>query len=176
MKFGETPIAGAFVVEMERIDDERGFFARSWCAAEFAQRGLSPALAQCNVSFNVQRGTLRGLHYQASPHAEAKLVRCTMGALYNVVADLRPGSPSFMRWHGVELTARNRRMLYVPEACANGFQTLVDETEVLYQMSAPYRPESSRGVRWDDPAFGIAWPEPVQVVSERDRSYPDFRA
>jgi dTDP-4-dehydrorhamnose 3,5-epimerase len=175
MIFTPTPIPGTFVVEPELLEDERGFFARCFCAEEFAARGLNPRVVQCSTSFTARRGALRGLHYQRTPHAEAKLVRCTAGALYDVAVDLRPESPTFQRHFAVELSARNRRMLYVPEGVAHGFQTLADETEALYQMSAPFAPDAAAGVRWDDRAFGIAWPLAVTVISERDRSYPDFR-
>lgn len=175
MIFRETPIPGAFVVEPERIEDERGFFARTWCEREFREHGLDPRLAQCSVSFNRRAGTLRGMHYQAAPHGEAKLVRCTMGAIYDVVVDLRPDSPAFRRWTAVELSARNRRMLYIPQGLAHGFQTLEPDTEVFYQISEFYHPESARGVRWNDPAFGIEWPEAAErVLSDRDAGYPDF--
>ena len=170
----ETKLPGVFEVQLDPIPDERGFFARTWCQKEFAAHGLSPRLVQCNVSFNTRRGTLRGIHYQAAPHAEAKLVRCTKGAIYDVVVDLRPESPTLRGWMAVVLTAKNRRALYVPEGCGHGFLTLEDETEVFYQMSEFYNTESARGVRWDDPAFQIAWPEKVEVISERDRSYPNF--
>jgi dTDP-4-dehydrorhamnose 3,5-epimerase len=173
--FVETALPGAFVVELERREDERGFFARAWCRREFEQHGLAGRLVQCNVSFNKRSGTLRGMHYQVAPHEEAKLVRCTSGAVYDVIVDLRPGSSAFKQWVGVELTAENRRALYVPEGLAHGYQTLVDGTETLYQVSEFYAPESERGVRWDDPAFGIEWPEaPEPTVSEKDRSWPDF--
>ena len=167
---------GVVVIELERHEDERGFFARSFCADEFAAHGLSARVAQCNISFNRQRGTLRGLHFQRPPHAEAKLVRCTSGAIYDVAVDLRPASPTFCGHVGVEITARNRRMLYVPPGFAHGFQTLEDDSEVFYQMSEPFAAEAAGGVRWNDPAFAIAWPLDVQVISERDSSYPDFRA
>jgi dTDP-4-dehydrorhamnose 3,5-epimerase len=170
----ETKLPGVFEVQLDPIPDERGFFARTWCQKEFAAHGLSPRLVQCNVSFNTRRGTLRGIHYQAAPHAEAKLVRCTKGAIYDVVVDLRPESPTLRGWMAVVLTAKNRRALYVPEGCGHGFLTLEDETEVFYQMSEFYNAKSGRGVRWDDPAFQIAWPEKVEVISERDRSYPNF--
>jgi len=170
----ETKLPGVFEVQLDPIPDERGFFARTWCQKEFAAHGLSPRLVQCNVSFNTRRGTLRGIHYQAAPHAEAKLVRCTKGAIYDVVVDLRPESPTLRGFMAVVLTAKNRRALYVPEGCGHGFLTLEDETEVFYQMSEFYNTESARGVRWDDPAFQIAWPEKVEVISERDRSYPNF--
>lgn len=172
-----TPLAlpGAFLIELDRQDDERGFFARTWSRSEFEIHGLNPRIEECSVSFNRRRGTLRGMHYQAAPYEEAKLVRCTMGAVYDVIIDLRPSSPTFVRWEAVDLAAHTRRMLYVPEGFAHGFLTLEDDTEVFYQISAAYSSESGRGVRWDDPAFSVAWPEPISVVSERDASYPDFK-
>jgi dTDP-4-dehydrorhamnose 3,5-epimerase len=173
--FRETSVAGAWIVEPERHADERGFFARTWCAAEFARHGLSPRLVQASVSYNRRRGTLRGLHYQLAPHAEAKLVRCIRGAIYDVAVDLRPESPTFRRHVAVVLDADNRLALYVPEGCAHGFQTLADDTEVLYQMSAVYAPQAARGVRWDDPAFAIPWPPADRIIAERGRRYPDFR-
>jgi dTDP-4-dehydrorhamnose 3,5-epimerase len=173
--FSETALPGAWVLEPERLEDERGFFARSWCAREFGQRGLATRLVQCNVSFNKRRGTLRGMHYQAAPHQEAKLIRCTRGAIHDVIIDLRSDSPTFRRHVAVVLDADNRRMLYVPEGMAHGFQTLEDDTEVFYQMSEFYAPDHARGVRWDDRAFGIRWPEAERTISARDRSYPDFR-
>lgn len=174
MIFTETALPGAWIVDVERLEDSRGFFARSWCEREFAERGLNPHLAQCNVSFNKRRGTLRGLHYQASPHREAKLIRCTRGAIHDVILDLRPDSPTFKRHTAVVLDAESRRMLYVPEGFAHGFQTLEDDTEVFYQMSASYAPDHARGVRWNDPAFGIQWPDAERTISERDQRYPDF--
>ena len=174
MKFIETPLRGAYVIEMEPHRDERGYFARTFCRQEFEARGLNPHLEQCSTSFNVSRGTLRGLHYQAEPYEEAKLVRCARGALYDLIVDLRPGSVSFRKWFAVELTASNLLMLYVPEGFAHGFQTLEDETEVLYQISDSYRPEYARGVRWNDPAFDFRWPMDERVMSERDLSFPDF--
>lgn len=174
MKFIETDLAGAFVVDLEPVRDERGFFARSWCHDEFAARGLSTAIAQCSVSFNALRHTLRGLHFQAAPHEEAKIVRCTQGAIYDVIVDLRPHSPTYLCWFGIELSAANRRMLYVPKGAAHGFLTLQDATEVCYQISERYVAESARGVRWNDPRFGVEWPTAPEVISERDRSYPDF--
>lgn len=173
MLFTETQVAGVFVIDPERAEDERGFFARIWCRDEFQSHGLNPALEQANVSFNRHRGTLRGMHYQAPPHEEAKLMRCTMGVAYDVALDLRPESATFGMHAVAVLTAHNRRMFYVPEGCAHGFLTLEDDTEVAYQMSEPYVPESGRGVRWDDPAFGIPWPSDVRVIAERDRTYPD---
>lgn len=174
MTFVETRLKGAFLITPQRIEDERGFFARTWCRREFAAHNLNVRLRQCNLSFNPHKGTLRGMHYQAAPFAEAKLVRCTMGAIYDVIVDLCPESPSFKQHVTVVLSAQNREMLYIPEGCAHGFLTLAPDTEVFYQMSAFYRPTHARGVRWDDPAFGIAWPEEVRVISDRDRSYPDF--
>jgi len=174
LTFNETKIPGALEIHVEPHRDERGFFARTWCREEFASHGLNPRLAQCSISFNLRKGTLRGLHYQATPHEEAKLVRCTRGAIHDVVLDLRPSSPTFKKWIAVMLSAENRSMVYVPEGCAHGFLTLEDETEVFYQMSEFYDAKSACGVRWDDPAFRIAWPEKVQVISERDRNYPDF--
>jgi len=172
MRFCELEIAGCFLIEPEPVADERGFFARSWCMQAFAEHGLNPGLAQCNISFNRRRGTLRGLHYQADPFAEAKLIRCTQGAIFDVVVDLRPGSPSFGRWTGTELSAENRRMLYAPEGFAHGFQALWDGTEVFYQMSQAYRAELARGVRYDDPDLAISWPIPAPIVSARDRALP----
>jgi dTDP-4-dehydrorhamnose 3,5-epimerase len=172
LKFLPTSLAGAFVVELEPIEDERGFFARSFCQNEFRSHGLDPAIAQCNVSLNRRRGTLRGLHYQAPPHEEAKLVRCTRGAIWDVIVDLRDGSATRGRWFAEDLSADNHRALYVPRGFAHGFQTLADDSEVLYQMSEFYRPGSERGIRWDDPAIGIQWPIADPVVSARDRAYP----
>ncbi len=172
MIFSPTPLAGACVVELEPVADDRGFFARAFCREEFEAHGLNPQLAQSNISFNRRRGTLRGLHYQAAPYAEAKLVRCTQGAIWDVIVDLRADSPSYKRWHAVELSAENRRALYVPEGFAQGFQTLADDSEVLYLMSQFYRPDAARGLRWDDPALGIAWPIADPQLSDRDRSLP----
>jgi dTDP-4-dehydrorhamnose 3,5-epimerase len=172
MIFTETELQGAFIIEPELLEDDRGFFALLWSRKEFALRGLNEQFVQANVSFNKQGGTLRGLHFQIEPHQEAKLVRCTAGAIYDVIADLRPASPTFRRWIGVELTSRNRLMLYVPEGFAHGFQTLKDDTEVAYQISEYHHPESASGVRWDDPVLNIKWPLPVAVLSERDRELP----
>lgn len=174
MKFTTTPIAGVWLVEMERSEDDRGWFARSWCAGEFVAHGLSTAFSQSSTSFNRRRGTLRGMHYQVAPHAEAKLVRCTRGAMYDVALDLRPSSPTFCKWFAAELTADNGRALYIPEGCAHGFQTLADDTEVLYQIAGEYHPASGRGVRWDDAAFGIQWPLLEPQISDRDQNYVDF--
>jgi dTDP-4-dehydrorhamnose 3,5-epimerase len=176
MIFQETAINGAWIVAPEPIEDERGLFARTFCAEEFQARGIDIRVAQCNTSFNARAGTLRGLHFQAEPHGEAKLVRCTQGAIYDVAVDLRPDSPSYRRWFSVELTAANRRAFFIPEGCAHGFQSLRDASEVLYQMSTPYVPGAERGLRWDDPAFGVKWPEPPvhgRTISKRDASYPD---
>ena len=174
MRFERTSLPGVWVVTPEPSHDERGLFARTWDQEEFAAHGLTPRLVQCSVSFSPRRGTLRGMHYQAAPHQETKLIRCVRGAIHDVVIDLRPGSPTFTRHLAVELRAGDYRMLYAPEGVAHGFLTLEDDTEVAYQMSELYRPDAGRGVRWDDPAFGIRWPERVQVISDRDRSYPDF--
>ncbi|HEY0981916.1 MULTISPECIES: dTDP-4-dehydrorhamnose 3,5-epimerase [unclassified Schlesneria] len=174
MKFQETLIQGAYVIEPERLEDERGFFARTWCQQELEQQGLETGISQCNLSFNHRSGTLRGMHYQAAPHGETKIVRCTRGAIFDVIVDLRPDSPSYLRWFGIELTAENRLMLYIPPSIAHGFLTRADSTEVFYQMSVPFHPASARGVRWDDPALGIEWPQLPAVISERDRLYPDF--
>lgn len=175
MIFTPTPLAGAFVVELEPRRDERGFFARTWCRDEFARHGLNPDLVQCNVSYNRARHTLRGMHYQDAPHEECKLVRCTQGAILDVIVDLRPDAPTHRQWFGVELTADNRRALYVPAGFAHGFVTLTDHAEVFYQMSALYHPASARGVRWNDPAFGIAWPVTDPVLSDKDAAYPDYQ-
>lgn len=175
MKLTELELPGAFLIDLEPMEDERGFFARSFCRREFAVHGLNAAVAQCGISYNRTRGTLRGLHYQVPPAAEAKLVRCTRGAVYDVLVDLRPASPTCCRWTAVELTAENYRMVYIPEGLAHGFQTLYDDTELLYQISEFYAPEFARGLRWDDPAFQIAWPLPVSAISDRDRSHPLFQ-
>jgi len=174
MIFRETMLPGAYVADMERREDDRGFFSRSWCRREFEAHGLNPNLAQCNVSFNTKKGTLRGMHFQAKPYEEAKLVRCTMGSVYDVIVDLRQDSLSFRKHMGVILTSDNRKMLYVPEGFAHGFLTLEDNTEIHYQMSEFYTPEYARGFRWNDPAFGIEWPSEVIIISDRDRNYPDF--
>ena len=174
MLFRETKLAGVFEIHIEPRTDERGFFARTWCQKEFSDHGLNSKLVQSSVSFNRQRGTLRGVHYQAAPFAETKVVRCTSGAIYDVVLDLREQSPTFKQWFATILNAENRHSVYVPEGCAHGFLTLKEDSEVLYQMSEFHHPDAARGVRWNDPAFQIAWPEPVEVISERDRTYPDF--
>ena len=174
VKFMETLLSGTFVIEPEPITDTRGFFARTFCRREFEQHGLVGDMAQCNLSFNAKRATLRGLHYQIEPYAEVKLVRCTMGAIYDVIVDLRPGSVTYKRWISVELSAVNRHMLYIPKGCAHGFQTLVDDTEVFYQMSEFYHPECARGALWNDAAFDINWPITEIIISDKDRSYPVF--
>jgi dTDP-4-dehydrorhamnose 3,5-epimerase len=174
MRFHELPLGAAFIVDLERHEDERGFFARSFCEREFAAHGLPSRFPQSNVSWNRSGGTLRGMHYAAAPHREAKLVRCTSGAIHDVIVDLRPGSPTRFEWTAVELDAENRRALFVPEGFAHGFLTLRDETEVLYQMGEFFVPEAARGFRFDDPRFGIRWPEAPRVISDRDRGYPDF--
>ena len=174
MKRERTSISGAFVIVPEPQVDERGSFARLWCRREFAAWGLTAEWAQISASQNRQVGTLRGMHYQAAPHAEIKLVRCTQGAIWDVLVDLRPDSSSFRRWHGVELSAVNRRALYVPAGVAHGFQVLQPDSEVLYHISEFYSAEASRGVRWDDPAFGIHWPLPAPILSPRDAAHPDF--
>jgi dTDP-4-dehydrorhamnose 3,5-epimerase len=171
VRFEALPIAGAYLIEPDRLEDQRGFFARTWCREELAARGLVTELAQCSISFNRRKGTLRGMHYQVAPHEETKIVRCTMGALWDVLVDLRPDSPTYRQWTAAELTAENRRQLYIPAGCAHGFQTLTDDTEVLYLISESYHPESARGVRWDDPKLGIAWPLPVSAMSDRDRAF-----
>ena len=175
MMFRESKLRGVFEIEIERHVDERGFFARTWCKKEFEEHGLDSRVAQSSISYNARRGTLRGVHYQAAPNAETKIVRCTQGSVYDVVLDLRADSPTFKEWISVILSAEQRNMIYIPEGCAHGFLTLADNTEVLYQMTEFFAPESARGVRWNDPAFGIVWPEKVEVISERDRMYPDFK-
>jgi len=174
MIFVQSKLQGAYVIEPERLEDERGFFARTWCRKEFQQHGLNPRLVQCDISFNLKRGTWRGLHYQDAPYEEAKLVRCTSGAIYDVIVDLRPDSPTFKEHVAVVLSAENRRMLYIPERFAHGFIALENGTEVFYQMSEFYSAESARGFRWNDPSFGIRLPLEVVVISQRDRSYPDL--
>jgi dTDP-4-dehydrorhamnose 3,5-epimerase len=174
MIFRELNLPGAFVLEPERVEDERGFFARAFCREELAAHGLDPTVAQCSLSFNRRRGTLRGMHYQAAPAEEAKLVRCVRGAIHDVIVDVRPASPTLGRHAAARLDADNRLALYVPPGFAHGFQTLEDDTELYYQMSAAYSPEHARGFRHDDPELGIAWPLPVSVISERDRTLPRF--
>ncbi|MFZ1752152.1 MAG: dTDP-4-dehydrorhamnose 3,5-epimerase [Caldilineaceae bacterium] len=175
MNFVETALPGALIIELEEIVDERGFFARSFCVEEFNARGMNPHIAQCNISYNHRKGTLRGMHYQCAPYSEVKIVRCTKGAIYDVIVDLRRDTPSFGKWIAVELTAANRRSLYIPEGFAHGFQTLIDDTEVFYQMSQFYQPQAAKGFRWNDSYFGIAWPDHEKILSAKDRSFPDFR-
>jgi dTDP-4-dehydrorhamnose 3,5-epimerase len=172
MIFTETPLPGAYLIELEPLADERGFFARSYCAEEFAARNLGPALKQCSVSFNMRSGTLRGLHYQDAPHEEHKLVRCTAGAVFDVIVDIRKSSPSYRHWFAAELTAVNRRSVFIPPGYAHGFMSLTDHAEVYYMISVAHAPQSSRGYRWNDPAFAIDWPLEPAVISARDAAYP----
>ncbi|MCA9909629.1 MAG: dTDP-4-dehydrorhamnose 3,5-epimerase [Anaerolineae bacterium] len=175
MQFKATPLAGAFIVELELRSDDRGFFARAFCAREFEEQGLKPAVAQCNLAFNYKRGTLRGMHYQLAPAAETKLVRCFRGAIYDVIVDLRPDSPTYLQHFGIELSADNRLALYIPEMFAHGYQTLTDECELLYQVSEFYTPGYEAGVRYDDPTFNIQWPIPVEVISDKDLTWGPFK-
>jgi dTDP-4-dehydrorhamnose 3,5-epimerase len=174
MKFIETKLAGAFLIEPEFLADERGFFARTCCRKEFEQHGLNSEWVQCNISYNKRKGTLRGMHYQVEPYAEAKLVRCTMGAIYDVIIDLRPESKTFRQWIAAELSAENRKMIYIPQGFAHGFQTLVNNSEVFYQMSAFYAPDCAQAVRWNDPQFEIHWPEAERTISEKDKKIEDY--
>ena len=174
MIFSETTLKGAILIEPEKLEDERGFFSRTWCAREMTEQGLNAFLAQCNISFKRKKGTLRGMHFQAAPHGEAKLARCTKGPVYDVIIDLRPKSVTFKQWFAVELSANNYKMLYIPENFAHGFLTLEDNSEVHYQMSEFYYPDCARGIRWNDASFSIKWPDDIRLISERDRSYPDF--
>jgi len=176
MVFTQTKLSGAYIIDIDPMEDERGFFARTFCREEFAEHGLSLNVAQCNLSHNLKKGTLRGMHYQVAPWQEAKLVSCVAGSIYDVVLDLRKDSPTYCQWIAVELSARSHRMLYVPEKFAHGFQTLEDHSDVFYQISEFYTPQAARGVRWDDPAFAVQWPDGPRIISERDRKYPDFRA
>jgi len=174
MKFEETPLHGAYLIYLEPIKDERGFFARSWCHDEFKKNGLDANLIQCSVSFNTKKGTLRGMHYQTAPHEETKLVRCTRGSMYDVIVDLRRDSPTFKQWFAAELTAENHLAMYVPKGFAHGLQTLEDNTEAFYQISEKYFPENATGVRWNDSAFGIKWPEMKPILSQKDSEYSDL--
>jgi dTDP-4-dehydrorhamnose 3,5-epimerase len=174
MLFSETDVAGAFVIDIEPIKDERGFFGRTWCRTEFARRGLSDTIVQVNTAVSVRKGTLRGVHYQLAPHAEVKIVQCTRGSVYDVAVDLRPASPTFRRWAAVELSGHNYRAFYIPEGCAHGYLTLADDVVLTYSTSAAYAAQHARGVRFDDPAFGIQWPGQVQVISAADRGWPNF--
>lgn len=175
MIVSETELKGAFIVELERREDRRGFFALSWSQKEFESLGLSSLLVECNISFNSKKGTLRGMHFQVAPYAQAKLVRCTSGSVYDVIIDLREDSPTFKQWSAVELTAENHKALYVPEGFAHGFQTLEDRTEILYQMSEIYAPECSRGIRWNDPLFSVEWPPAERIIIDRDNSFEDWK-
>jgi dTDP-4-dehydrorhamnose 3,5-epimerase len=176
MKFTETGLEGAWIVDVEPLSDDRGFFGRTWCAKEFAEHGMVADMAQCNVSYNHRKGTLRGLHYQVPPAAEAKFVRCTAGAVHDVIVDVRPDSDTYLQWIGVDLTAENRRALYVPPMFAHGYLTLTDGAEVIYQVSEFYTPGAERGARYDDPAFGIDWPVAIEVLSEKDAGWAPFEA
>lgn len=176
MRFTPLELKGLFLVELEELRDDRGFFARSFCIDAFQKVGLHQSYPQCNVSFNTRKGTVRGMHFQVPPSAEVKLVRCTMGALLDVVVDLRSGSETYCRAQAVELSARNRKALYIPEGFAHGFQTLEDDTEMLYHMGEKYQPGCNSGLRWDDPAFSIQWPLPISSISEKDTSYPDMNS
>lgn len=176
MKFTPLSLHGAYLIEPEPIHDDRGFFARTWCAEDFRSHSLNPKIVQCSISHNRRRGTLRGMHYQAKPHTEAKLVRCTAGGIYDVILDLEQGSATYRQWLAIELTAANHKMLYIPEGFAHGFQTLADESEVFYQISEPYVTECARGVRWNDPAFRIEWPIPDLILSDRDRNFPNYES
>lgn len=175
MIFEATNLKDAFVIDLEIRSDDRGGFARTFCAKEFEEHGLKPMVAQCNMSFNYKKGTLRGMHYQLAPAAETKLVRCTRGAIYDVIIDIRPDSPTYMQHFGIELTADNRKALYVPELFAHGYQALTDDAEVIYQVGEFYSPGYEQGIRYDDPAFGIEWPIPVTVISEKDAKWPPFK-
>jgi dTDP-4-dehydrorhamnose 3,5-epimerase len=172
MIFTQSPLPGAFLVDLELLTDERGFFARTYCADEFAAQGLSMPLRQCSVSYNARKGTLRGLHYQAAPHEEHKLVRCTAGAIFDVIVDIRPHSPHYRQWFGTELSAQNRRAVFIPPGFAHGFVTLSDDAEVYYMISVAHSPQHAQGFRWSDPAFGIQWPAAPSVISARDAAYP----
>ena len=174
MKFTEIKLKGAFVIEPDRFDDERGFFSRTWDRKEYLEQGLSVDFSQFNLAYNHKAATLRGMHFQIAPHGEVKLVRCTRGAVYDVIVDLRKDSPTYTQWEGVELTADNYKTYYVPRGFAHGYVTLVDNSEVAYQVSDPYAPAAGRGVRWSDPVFGIKWPHEVKIVNPRDNTYPDF--
>jgi len=176
MRFTETKLSGAFIIESELVEDDRGFFARTYCSEVFEAHGLCSAIAQCSISYNTRAGTLRGMHYQEPPRAEEKLVRCTMGAIYDVIIDLRPESATYLEWFPLEISSSNRLMLYVPKGFAHGFLTLEDSTEVFYQISEYYSPEHAKGVRYNDPAFGIKWPLPVLTISDKDREYPNFES
>lgn len=174
MIFTETEISGSYLIDVKRIGDDRGFFGRLWCEREMEEMGLVSSIKQSNIGVSPLKGTLRGLHYQRAPHQEVKIIRCPRGAIYDVIVDLRPDSPTFKKWFAVELTAENSRMIYVPEGCATGYQTLVDDTEIYYHTSEFYHPESATGVRHDDPAFGIEWPLPIAAISDNDKNWKNF--
>lgn len=174
MIFTETEISGSYLIDVKRIGDDRGFFGRLWCEREMEEMGLVSSIKQSNIGVSPLKGTLRGLHYQTAPHQEVKIIRCPRGAIYDVIVDLRPDSPTFKKWFAVELTAENSRMIYVPEGCATGYQTLVDDTEIYYHTSEFYHPESATGVRHDDPAFGIEWPLPIAAISDNDKNWKNF--
>jgi dTDP-4-dehydrorhamnose 3,5-epimerase len=175
VRFTRGTVAGCYVIDLEKRSDDRGYFARAWCEREFSEQGLSTRIAQVNVGVSRKAGTLRGLHYQAGSHGEVKVVSCPRGAVYDVAVDLRPGSPTFRRWQGLELSAETGRMFYIPEGCAHGYLTLTDDTELMYSTSRPYAPDAARGVRYDDPAFGIAWPVQISTISPADAAWPDFK-
>ncbi|WP_319502721.1 dTDP-4-dehydrorhamnose 3,5-epimerase [uncultured Draconibacterium sp.] len=175
MIFAETELKGAFLINIEQLEDERGFFARSWCIKEMKKHGINGKIVQTNISYNKKKGTLRGMHFQKSPFEEAKLIRCTRGSIFDVIVDLRRDSPTYLHWLGVELTDDNYKMLYVPENFAHGFITLNDNTEVLYQMFEFYIPECASGIRWNDPALNISWPEDISIISKKDMHYPDYK-
>ena len=175
MIFTETPLRGAFVIDLEPRNDERGFFARAFCQHELAEHGLKHEIAQANMSYNVEKGTLRGMHYQVAPFAEVKMVRCIAGGIHDVIVDLRAGSPTLHQWFGVDLSAENRRMLYVPEGFGHGYQALTDHSEVLYLVTEFYTPNSERGLRWNDPTFDIRWPLPDPILSPKDAVHPDYQ-
>ena len=172
MKFTESRIPGAWVIDVTEIHDDRGCFAMTWLPGEFSKRGLDPSLAQCNLAFNHKRGTLRGMHFQAAPHEQVKIIRCTRGALLDVIVDLRPESPAYRQWEAVELSADNRRMFYIPKGIAHGYLTLTDAAEAYYHASMPWAPQAESGVRWNDPAFGIKWPFDPVLISEKDAAWP----
>ena len=176
MIFQPSPLAGAYIIDLQPIEDHRGFFARAWCQQEFQQHGLESRLVQCNLSYNQTSGTVRGMHYQIAPHKETKVVRCVRGRIFDVIIDLRRDSPTYLHWFGIELSAENRRMLYVPEGFAHGYQTLEPDAEVFYQVSEFYHPGSEQGIRWDDPAIAVDWPLEPTVISEKDKNYPDYPA
>lgn len=175
MIFRETKLKGAFIIEVEKREDDRGFFARAWCKKEFEEHGLTANTVQSNIAFSKRKGTLRGLHYQGAPYGEVKVVRCTLGSLYDVLVDLRPGSSTYRQWVGVELASDNYKMVYVPEGFAHGYQTLEDNTEVTYQVSQFYFPDFERGIRYDDPGIGIDWPLLVKIISDKDKGWPDYQ-